>query len=90
MLQSHESLRYLFEVSSGTLDCMVELAMKTEGVIGSRMTGAGFGGCTVSLVHADFVASFIQNVGSAYTAAMNLQADFYVTTATAGAGEVHA
>jgi len=88
MVQSHESLRDLFEVSSATLDCMVDLAMKAEGVIGSRMTGAGFGGCTVSMVHADSVDSFIQNVGAAYSTAMNLQADFYVTTATSGAGEV--
>ena len=88
MLQSHESLRDLFEVSSVTLDCMVDLAMKTEGVIGSRMTGAGFGGCTVSLVHADSVENFIQTVGAEYGALMNLPADFYVTTATSGAGEV--
>jgi len=88
MLQSHESLRDLFEVSSDTLDCMVDLAMKTEGVIGSRMTGAGFGGCTVSLVHDNSVGSFIQEVGSAYTAAMNLKADFYVTTAASGVCEV--
>jgi len=88
MLQSHESLRDLFEVSSATLDCMVDLAMKTEGVIGSRMTGAGFGGCTVSLVHKNSVDNFIQEVGAAYSAAMNLRADFYVTTAESGAGEV--
>ncbi len=88
MVQSHESLRDLFEVSSATLDCLVDLAMQTEGVIGSRMTGAGFGGCTVSLVHEDAVESFIRDVGAAYSAAMNLQADFYVTTATSGAGEV--
>ena len=88
MLQSHESLRDLFEVSSTTLDCMVDLAMKKEGVLGSRMTGAGFGGCTVSLVHANSVESFIQDVGAAYSVAMNLKADFYVTTASACAGEV--
>ena len=88
MQQSHKSLRDLFEVSSDTLDCMVELAMQTEGVIGSRMTGAGFGGCTVSLVHADKVENFIQTVGSRYESAMNLKADFYATTATNGAAEV--
>jgi len=88
MLQSHESLRDLFEVSSATLDCMVDLAMKAEGVIGSRMTGAGFGGCTVSLVHKESVENFIQEVGAGYTAAMDLEADFYVTTAVDGAGEV--
>lgn len=88
MLQSHESLRDLFEVSSATLDCMVDLAMQAEGVIGSRMTGAGFGGCTVSLVHKESVENFIQEVGAGYSAAMNLDADFYVTTAVDGAGEV--
>jgi len=88
MLQSHESLRDLFEVSSATLDCMVELAMKTEGVIGSRMTGAGFGGCTVSLVHKNSVERFIQEVGDAYRIAMKLKADFYVTTAMNGVDEV--
>ncbi len=88
MLQSHQSLRDLFEVSSETLDCMVELAMKTDGVIGSRMTGAGFGGCTVSLVHVDAVDYFIESVGAQYKDVMNLQADFYVTTAANGASEV--
>ena len=67
---------------------MVDLAMQTDGVIGSRMTGAGFGGCTVSLVHADAVDGFIHDTGAAYHAAMNLQADFYVTTAAGGASEV--
>ena len=88
MYQSHASLRDLFEVSSATLDCMVDLAMQTDGVIGSRMTGAGFGGCTVSLVHADAVDGFIHDVGSAYSKAMNLEADFYVTTAASGVSEV--
>jgi len=88
MLQSHESLRDLFEVSSATLDCMVELAINTDGVIGSRMTGAGFGGCTVSLVHKDSVEAFVNEVGAAYKAAMKLQAEFYVTTAMDGAREV--
>ncbi len=88
MQQSHKSLRDDFEVSSETLDCMVDLSMKTEGVIGSRMTGAGFGGCTVSLVHADAVDHFIQSVGGGYESQMKLKPDFYVTTAVNGASEV--
>ncbi len=88
MLQSHVSLRDLFEVSSDTLDCMVDLAMNTDGVIGSRMTGAGFGGCTVSLVHQESVDHFIESVGSKYESQMKLKADFYVTTAMNGASEV--
>ncbi len=88
MYQSHVSLRDLFEVSSYTLDCMVDLASNTEGVIGSRMTGAGFGGCTVSLVHADKVEPFIVEVGRQYQKSTDLEASFYVTTATDGVSEV--
>ncbi len=88
MNQSHVSLRDLFEVSSYTLDCMVELALSTQGVIGSRMTGAGFGGCTVSLVHTNAVDDFIADVGAAYKKATRLEASFYVTTATDGVNEI--
>ncbi len=88
MHQSHVSLRDLFEVSSYTLDCMVDLAMNTEGVIGSRMTGAGFGGCTVSLVHVDQVDKFIADVGREYQKSTDLEASFYVTTATDGVKEM--
>ena len=88
MHQSHVSLRDLFEVSSYTLDCMVDLAMKTEGVVGSRMTGAGFGGCTVSLVHQHAVDDFVLQVGRDYKNTTQLDAEFYVTTATDGVAEV--
>jgi len=88
MHQSHISLRDLFEVSSHTLDCMVDLAMATDGVVGSRMTGAGFGGCTVSLVQADAVEPFIEQVGRAYNKSTGLDAEFYITTATEGVAEV--
>src|SRR5690606_31556493 len=67
MVSSHESLRDLYEVSCTELDIMVEEALKLEGVLGSRMTGAGFGGCTVSLVRADQVDAFIREVGSQYS-----------------------
>lgn len=78
MIRSHESLRDLYEVTCKELDVMVEEALKIEGVLGSRMTGAGFGGCTVSLVHKDSVDTFIANVGKAYEHRTQLKPDFYV------------
>ncbi|MEF2244276.1 galactokinase [Paenibacillus sp. IITD108] len=78
MNASHDSLRDLYEVTGAELDAMVDAARQVEGVLGSRMTGAGFGGCTVSLVHEDQVEQFKQHVGERYTAATGLVADFYV------------
>ena len=78
MNASHDSLRDLYEVTGAELDAMVDAARQVEGVLGSRMTGAGFGGCTVSLVHEDQVEQFKQHVGKRYTAATGLVADFYV------------
>jgi len=78
MVGSHESLRDLYEVTCHELDTMVDAALQVPGVLGSRMTGAGFGGCTVSLVHENNVAEFIESVGSVYAAKTGLKADFYV------------
>ncbi|ULL13230.1 galactokinase [Paenibacillus sp. H1-7] len=78
MIASHDSLRDLYEVTGLELDVMVEEALKVQGVLGSRMTGAGFGGCTVSLVHEESVAVFIEQVGQAYKERTGLTADFYV------------
>jgi galactokinase len=78
MTASHQSLQYLYEVSCRELDVMVEAALKCPGVLGSRMTGAGFGGCTVSLVHEDHVANFIEKVGSSYAEQTDFKAEFYV------------
>lgn len=78
MQASHASLRDLYEVSCFELDVMVEEALKVTGVLGARMTGAGFGGCTVSLVHEDQVDQFIQQVGKVYEEKTGIQADFYV------------
>ncbi|MFD0960864.1 galactokinase [Paenibacillus chungangensis] len=75
---SHDSLRDLYEVTGAELDAMVEAAREVEGVLGSRMTGAGFGGCTVSLVHEDSVEAFIAEVGQRYKETTGLTADFYV------------
>ena len=78
MNASHVSLRDDYEVTGIELDTLVEEAWKVKGVIGSRMTGAGFGGCTVSIVENDSVDTFIEEVGKAYKDKIGYNADFYV------------
>lgn len=78
MNESHISLRDDYEVTGRELDTLVEEAWKVKGVLGSRMTGAGFGGCTVSIVKDDAVDTFIEQVGMAYRSAIGYKADFYV------------
>ena len=78
MNASHVSLRDDYEVTGIELDTLVEEAWKIDGVIGSRMTGAGFGGCTVSIVKDEAVDTFIKEVGAAYEAKIGYAADFYV------------
>ncbi len=78
MNDSHVSLRDDYEVTGIELDTLVEEAWKVEGVIGSRMTGAGFGGCTVSLVKDEAIDGFIKQVGDAYLEKIGYKADFYV------------
>ena len=78
MNASHVSLRDDYEVTGIELDTLVEEAWKVEGVIGSRMTGAGFGGCTVSIVKDEAIDAFIASVGSAYRDKIGYEADFYV------------
>lgn len=78
MNESHISLQYDYEVTGVELDTLVEEAWKVDGVIGSRMTGAGFGGCTVSIVKDDAIAAFIEQVGKAYKEKIGYAADFYV------------
>jgi galactokinase len=78
MNESHISLRDDYEVTGIELDTLVEEAWKIKGVIGSRMTGAGFGGCTVSLVKNEAVEEFIATVGKAYQDKIGYAADFYV------------
>lgn len=87
MNESHLSLREDYEVTGKELDTLVEAAWK-EGAIGSRMTGAGFGGCTISLVDKDEVSSFIQNVGKTYAEETGLTADFYLVEIGQGAREL--
>lgn len=78
MIASHDSLRDDYEVTGVELDTLVAEALKQEGTIGARMTGAGFGGCAVSIVKADCVDAFIENVGKAYEEKIGYKADFYV------------
>jgi galactokinase len=85
MNASHVSLRDDYEVTGDELDALAEEAWKTEGVIGSRMTGAGFGGCTVSLVREDKVDNFINQVGTAYNKRTGLKPLFYIADVGDGA-----
>jgi galactokinase len=82
----HASLRDLFEVSSPELDALVEIAGGVPGVVAARMTGAGFGGCTVNLVRPDAVGALRAAVEAAYTARTGLVATILEVDAAAGAG----
>lgn len=84
MNASHVSLRDDYEVTGIELDTLVEEAWKVEGVIGSRMTGAGFGGCTVCIVKDEAIDEFIEKVGAAYKEKIGYNADFYVVEAGDG------
>lgn len=88
MTESGESLKHNYEVTCKELDVMVEEALRIPGTIGSRMTGAGFGGCTVSLVKEEAVAEFIANVGAAYEKRTGLQPAFYVADIGDGVKEI--
>ncbi|WP_048750093.1 MULTISPECIES: galactokinase [Paenibacillus] len=90
MNASHDSLRDLYEVTGPELDAMVEAARMAPGVLGSRMTGAGFGGCTVSLVRKDSVDGFKAAVADSYTKKTGLIPDFYVCSIGGGAGRLDA
>jgi galactokinase len=85
MDQSHASLRDDFEVSRSELDTMVDLARRHEGCYGSRMTGAGFGGCAVALVSRGHANTFARDVAAAYSDAVGLQPAVYVCAASQGA-----
>jgi galactokinase len=87
MYESHRSLRDDYEVSCQELDVLVELAHHNHGVYGARMTGAGFGGCTVNLVEDSAVAAFQQNISSEYKRVVGQEPYIYITNAADGAGE---
>ena len=75
---SHKSLKEDYEVTGIELDTLAETAQKQEGCLGARMTGAGFGGCAIALVHKDKIESFIENVQKAYESAIGYKAGFFV------------
>ncbi len=87
MNESHISLRDDYEVTGNELDVLVEAAW-AEGAIGSRMTGAGFGGCTISIVKNEELDTYIEHVGNIYTKKTGLVADFYVVEIGNGAREL--
>jgi galactokinase len=88
MNQSHVSLRDDYEVTGVELDRLVEAAWNQPGVLGARMTGAGFGGCAIAIVANETVESFIENVGAAYKDKIGYEAEFYVASIGDGAKEL--
>lgn len=88
MNESHVSLRDDFEVSCRELDVLVEEAWKIDGTIGARMTGGGFGGCTVNIVKNNVIDGFVDQVGRNYTDKTGLKASFYIVSIGDGAHEV--
>lgn len=88
MNQSHVSLRDDYEVSCEEIDILVDLAWKIPGVIGSRITGGGFGGCTVSIVKNDSVDQFITEIGRIYKEKVGHEAEFYTVDIGDGASRI--
>ena len=88
MNESHISLRDDYEVTGKELDTLVELSWKQDGTVSSRMTGAGFGGCTVSIVKKDKAEEFIKNVGKGYRDKIGYDADFYIVEVSEGPREL--
>ena len=88
MIESHNSLRDDYEVTGKELDTLVDLSLKHEATVGSRMTGAGFGGCTVSIVEGSKVDDFKKFVGENYKKIIGYDADFYVASIGDGTREI--
>nr|WP_042273829.1 galactokinase [[Clostridium] dakarense] len=88
MVGSHVSLRDDYEVTGKELDTLVSIALKEDGVIGSRMTGAGFGGCTVSIVQDECVGDFIENVSKEYEREIGYAPTFYVANISNGTRKI--
>ena len=86
MVASHASLRDLYEVSCTELDTMVEIAQSLEGCLGARMTGAGFGGCTVNLVKTEKKGEFAALLKEKYQRATGITTSIYQAMASDGAG----
>ena len=88
MNQSHQSMSHHFKASTEIIDKLIDISLDTDGVIGARMTGGGFGGCTVNLVVESQVENFIESVGKRYKEACGLTADFYPTQSDNGMREL--
>lgn len=88
LVASHNSLRDLYEVTGVELDTLAEEAMRVDGCIGARMTGAGFGGCAVSIVRSDAVEKFREQVGRVYTEKIGYAPDFYISDVGDGCREI--
>jgi len=85
MIESHQSLKDDYEVSCAELDLLVDLSLKQEGVLGARMTGAGFGGCTVNLIEKNYLDAFKKNIKNEYKKITGINPDIYVTPPAEGA-----
>ena len=88
MYESHHSLRDDYEVSCQELDVMVDLAKPIKGVFGARMTGGGFGGCTINLVAVEAVGEFTQTIRNGYGQATGKTSGVYICAAADGAERV--
>ena len=85
MNQSHFSMRDDYEISCCEIDTLVEIAQAAEGVYGARMTGGGFGGCTINLVKVEFVEDFCRKLHEQYKISTGIDCEIYVTSASDGA-----
>lgn len=85
---SHNSLRYDYEVTGYELDLVVDAARRQEGVLGARMTGAGFGGCAIALVEENYVKQFTEKVGNTYRQSTGTEPEFYVSEAGDGTKKI--
>ena len=89
MTASHYSLRYDYEVTGKELDAIVDFALEEKGVLGARMTGAGFGGCAIALVSDDCIDEFIRHVREKYVKEIGYTADFYIASTSDGPTEIY-
>lgn len=85
MVESHQSLKEDYEVSCAELDLLVNLALKQKGVLGARMTGAGFGGCTVNLIEKNYIGAFKESIKNKYKKITGIIPDIYLTPPAEGA-----
>lgn len=85
MVESHRSLKNDYEVSCPELDLLVNLALKQEGILGARMTGAGFGGCTVNLIEKNYIDAFKKSIKNEYKKITGINPDIYLTRPAKGA-----